>query len=418
MTDLRRRELILRSGAGLAGLLSGAPAVASAIPGSPGLQPVIDYLTNAEAVAERLGYGDPALRPAYYRQAMLLLSLAYVEVFGTSVESPAWVPHIPFFLPWGSPNPDDIYQFVPIDAKGRYRLYGNKGTVPITSVTLRTGGAHLGQINGKTLSEVDLRALDTDRRGNFEFLLSAERPLDYRGLWFPLHAETTALLFRSRSTNLSQIDADCGIERVDRTAAPAFPSADAATHRLAMLCSYASRQNEFLLSYLNGVRSRGGEQGFVFEDQSNYGALIKQRYLMHLFSLAPDEALILDSEVPDHAQYWSVQLFDAFFSGIDNVGRQSAVNHEQVRIDHDRHVRLVVASQDPGVANWLDTGGWQRAGLMWRWNDASSYPRPAVRKVKIAEVQDLLPAGTPRVDATQRRALVAAHARYSRRRGR
>jgi hypothetical protein len=415
---MRRRELILRSGAGLAGLVSGGPAVASLPAGPSGLQPVIDYLANAEAVAERLGYGDPALRPGYYRQVMLLLSLAYVEVFGTSVDSPVWVPHIPFFLPWGSPNPDDIYQFVPIDAQGRYRLYGNKGTVPIASVTLRTGGAHLGQINGRTLSEIDLRTLPADRHGNFELLLSAARPPDYRGLWFPLHADTTALLFRSRSTNLSQFDADCGIERLDRTAGPAFAAADAMARRLDMLCSYASRQNEFLLGYLNAVRSRGGEQGFVFEDQSSYGALIKQRYLMHLFSLAPDEALILDSEVPDRAQYWSVQLFDTFFSGIDNVGRQSAVNHEQVRIDRDRHVRLVVASQDPGVANWLDTGGWPRAGLMWRWNDASSYPRPAVRKVKLAEVPSVLPPDTPRVDADRRRALNAAHARYTRRRGR
>jgi hypothetical protein len=185
-----------------------------------------------------------------------------------------------------------------------------------------------------------------------------------------------------------------------------------------MLCSYAARQNEFLLGYLNGVRSRGGEQGFVFEDQSNYGALLRQRYLMHLFALAPDEALILDSEVPDNAQYWSVQLFDAFFSGIDNVGRQSAVNHEQARIDRDRHVRLVVSGQDPGVPNWLDTGGWPRAGLMWRWNDASSYPLPSVRKVKLSEVQALLPAATPRIDAAQRLALIAAHARYTRRRGR
>ena len=413
-----KRRGFLAAGGGLATFATAPPLSAAEMPAGKGLRPVIDYLANAEAVAERLGYGDPALRPAYYRQLMLLLSLAYVEVYGSSVESPVWVPHIPFFLPWGSPNPDDIYQFAPVDAKGEYLLYGNKGNVPIASVTLRTGGAHLGQINGKTLSEVDLRTVGADRAGNFEFLLSPNRPAAYRGQWFALHPDTTSLLFRSRTTNRSQRDADCGIERLDRAAAPAFAATEVAVHRLNMMCSYAARQNEFLLGYLNGVRSHGGEQGFVFEDQSNYGALIRQRYLMHLFVLADDEALIIDSDVPEKSQYWSVQLFDAFFSGIDNVGRQSAYNHEQAGVDADGHVRLVVSGQDPGVPNWLDTGGWPRGGLMWRWNDANRYPVPAVRKVKLTAVQSLLAADTPRVNAAQRRALLAAHARYTRRRGR
>jgi Protein of unknown function (DUF1214) len=414
-----KRRTMLGMAAGLAspGIVPAALSGPLAA-GSRGLQPVIDYLTKAQSIAADLGYDAPELQPSLQRQILLLLSLGYVEVFGTSIESPNWVPHIPFYLPWGSPNPDDNYYFVPLDPGGRYRIYGRQGTAPITTVTLRTGGAHLGQINGRTLLEIDLHEVPADRRGHYEFHLGSAPTAGPQGRWYPIPPQTTSLLFRSRTFDGRQADAECHIERLDSVAAPAFLDAAVADHKIDMLCTYAARQLEFLLGYLNGVRRRGGGDGFIFDDQSGYGGLVKQRYLMHVFKLAADEVLILESELPEKFTYFSVQLYDAFFAGIDNVGRRSALNHTQMRPDPDGRLRIVVAGQDPGAANWLDTGGWPQAGLMWRWNDANRFPVPSVRRVRIQDLRTELPASTRWLDAGQRRQQLAAHARYTRRRGR
>lgn len=420
-----RREAITMPAMAALGMLAGGGPLhgqsagsAGPNPPAPGFGDLIAYLGEADAIAARLGYDDPALRPAYHQHVLMLLALGYVEVFGTSVAQPDWVPHIPFYLPWGSPNPDDIYRFVPIDARGRYRFRGVKGTAAVSVVTQRRGGAHIGEINGRTLAEIDLNAVEADADGRYTFLVSAERPADHRGAWYALHPDTTSLLYRSRTADATQRDPVCHIERLDLAPATAIPTPAETARRIAMLVQYARRQNEFLLGYLDRVRARGGDKGFVFDDQSGYGGLVQQKYLMHVFTLADDEALILESEVPETVRYWSVQAFDTHFSGIDHVHRQSAFNGGQVRIDADGRVRIVACATDPGVPNWLDTGGWPRGGFLWRWNNANRYPQPMVRKIKLSAVRAALPKGTPHVDAATRRAALSERADYYQSRGR
>ena len=378
------------------------------------MKPVLDYLANAESAAAALGYQDPALAPALQQQALMFLALGYIEVFGTRVESPDWVPHIPFYLPWGSPNPDDIYRFVPMDAGGTYRFWGRKGTAPVTLITMRKGGAHLGEINGRTLGEIDLAAEPGDPDGAYEFILSAERPPGYAGLFYELHADTQSLLYRSRTGNATHTDTTCFIQRLDVRPPPGVPNAKDTAHKIAMLARYAIRQNELVLGHLNKARARGGAASFVFDDQSGYGGVISQRVLMHLFTLAEDEALILESEVPEEIRYWSVQLYDAHFTAIDFVFRQASLNGEQITLDSDGKVRLVVASRDPGVPNWLDCAGWPSAGLLWRWSYANRFPQPSVRKVKFGD----LPADMPRIDAATRREQLKKRTEYYQTRGR
>lgn len=410
----RRNALFLTGGAAALGL--GAASSNAATPGV--LQPIADVLTQADDVADSLGYTDAALRPAYHQHVLKLLALGYVEVFGTSIENPDWVPHIPFYMAWGSPNPDDTYRFAPVDATGSYRLSGQRGTSAVATVTLRKGGAHLGRINGKTLYEIDLNEVTTDRHGRYDILLSPSRPTGYSGTWVAMHPETQSLLFRTRTTNGSQRDPSCAIERLGAPRLSSLPSAEQFAHRMTMLRDYVAAQNSFLLGYLNKIRDRGAADGFIFDDQSSYGGLVRQKYLMHVFTLADDEALVIETELPSKVHYWSVQVFDAFFGGIENVYQRSAANHEAFSIDRDGRVRIVVAAEDPGVANWLTTGGWPRGGMMWRWNDANIYPQPTVRKLKIAQLRAALPADTPQFDAAQRQAQLRKHAEYYRTRAR
>lgn len=385
---------------------------------SPPFAHLADYLANCDAIADRLGYTNPVLRPAYHKHVMMLVGLAYVEVFGTSVEKPDWVPHIPFYFPWGAPNPDDVYRFAPMDGAGTYRFAGFRGTAPVSLVTMRTGGAHLGQINGRTLAEIDLNDVPVDADGRYEFLLSRERPPGHAGAWYALHPETQSLLYRSRTNNAAHRDAVCVIERLDTGNVPVFPDADEFARKMAMLTQYASRQNEFLLNYLNGFRARGGDRGFAFDDQSKHGSVANQRVLMHLWDLADDEALLVETELPESVRFWSIQAFDAHFSAIDYVFHQSSLNGENVAVDADGRARIVACATDPGVANWIDTGGWPSGGLFWRWSYASSYPQPAVRKVKRSELDALLPPGTARIDAAARRAALSRRVDYYQTRGR
>ncbi len=85
------------------------------------------------------------------------------------------------------------------------------------------------------------------------------------------------------------------------------------------------------------------------------------------------------------------------------MNRQSSLNDTQAHIDSDGKFRAVISQRDPGVPNWLDKGDYPWGVIQMRWNRASDYPDPTIKKVLLAEVRDHLPADTPVVTPEQRR---------------
>jgi hypothetical protein len=63
----------------------------------------------------------------------------------------------------------------------------------------------------------------------------------------------------------------------------------------------------------------------------------------------------------------------------------------------------VISRTDPGVPNWLDKADHPWGVIQMRWNLASSYPDPTIKKVPVAEVRDHLPPDTPVVTPDERR---------------
>ncbi|MFM5907730.1 MAG: hypothetical protein ACKOPO_09130, partial [Novosphingobium sp.] len=64
--------------------------------------------------------------------------------------------------------------------------------------------------------------------------------------------------------------------------------------------------------------------------------------------------------------------------------------------------------------NWLDTAGHARGLVQGRWMDCSSNPVPQVKKVRLTELRQHLPADTGTVTPEQRQTIIrerrAAHA--------
>jgi hypothetical protein len=81
---------------------------------------------------------------------------------------------------------------------------------------------------------------------------------------------------------------------------------------------------------------------------------------------------------------------------------QSSLNAFQAHIDSDGYVRVVISPSDPGVPNWLDTGGYLRGGIQVRWNNCTSAPNPVATKIKLADMRAHVPAETPAVALAER----------------
>jgi hypothetical protein len=177
---------------------------------------------------------------------------------------------------------------------------------------------------------------------------------------------------------------------------------ESATSRMTAMTSFVSRLNEFLLGLVKKLGDDGYTNKFLADRFQGHGGIAAQMYFQSLFEFNADEVLILEAEMPATVNYWSAQVIDPFYSAIDFIFHSSAYNGRQARVDSDGKVRFVISVQDPGVPNWLDTAGWRRGAMFWRWHQASSFPEPRVLRVKATELFRHLPSDTPRVDAAQR----------------
>ena len=96
---------------------------------------------------------------------------------------------------------------------------------------------------------------------------------------------------------------------------------------------------------------------------------------------------------------------------LDFANRVTSLNDAQVHVDDDGKVRIVLAHEDPGVQNWLDTSGLPRGLVTYRYVRPTKAPAPVARRVDLADVRTHLPESTPTFTAADRREQLVARKR-------
>lgn len=353
---------------------------------------------------------DQRVRADLYRQLMMDLSLGYLVYFQADPNCPDFVPFLnsAYLL---QPNPDDTYFYAAVDGGGVYRLSGDRGSVHL--LTLNVGWRMIGMVEepGPRLAEYDLAAL-ADGDGAIDILLSAERPDGYDGVWLEMSRDADFLLVRQRSYRWGQErDARLAIQRLDGTAPRAPFDAERTDTALRSTIAFAERLSRQWLAYLNRIRVTYPPNLFHFTGFTEFGGVAAQVYWEAIFELGEDEALILETALPDRHVYWNVQLNDTIWNTIDYVSRQSSLNGAQAGIDGDGRFRAVIAASDPGVPNWLDTSGYLLGTVVGRWYQCSDHPEPTLTRVKLSDVRAHLPSGTPHISPAERRTSLLERAR-------
>lgn len=368
----------------------------------------VDLLKNAvELEAVLWDPTDDGLRAALYRQFAMNLAQGYFLYFQADTAYPDWAPfENSVFL--AQPNPDAVYYYSAVDGAGVYRVSGDRGDSPVLGFATGKNMIGMAEPPGPGFNNYDVDALNISPDGTFEVIFSNERPAGHQGNWLYLHPESRFLLLRQFSYRWGrERDARLAIERLDVATLKPAPDVAAIDRQLRDLFgSYVRGLSRVALGYIRNTRNRGASNEMrltSFQDLGNSGDW-PQAYFECVFELESDEALILETELPERHHYWNVQVIDALWNQVELVHRQSSLNGHQARLDADGKFRAVLCVEDPGVPNWLDTGGNRRGMLIGRWYRCSSHPTPRLSKIKIAALRQHLPPETPAVSFNERAA--------------
>jgi hypothetical protein len=110
-------------------------------------------------------------------------------------------------------------------------------------------------------------------------------------------------------------------------------------------------------------------------------------YTMAPYLLGPDKALVITGRFPE-CKFANVCLWNRYIQSYDYNNRRISLNRKQTRLEADGSYRIVIAHEDPGVPNWIDTEGRPFGMVYWRFlMPEGDVETPAAEVVDVASLQ-------------------------------
>ena len=378
---------------------------------SPEVQAWKRFCQRMESLGERILEDDFPNGPADRTEGIAHLADQVSCWLGWSIahgdpDAPFFHRSNDLFTQWGGPNQDNAYHHARIDPTRRYRVAGRMHSCEHFVITFRVGFMHMKEWGTKaSITSVER---DIESGDDFEILVGGDGS---DPAFFPIPDGVTTLSLREYYVDWQEAEpATFTIECLDEI--PAKPPsaarlADQLDHALEQVESSVFGWNEYLKEH----RARGKDNVFAGQQTVAKG-LSDARYAFLFWNLAPDEALVIETDSP-RARYWGLQLATmGWFEQVDPISRITSINQHQARPSADGRYRFILAHDDPGVPNWLDTANHTDGLLTFRWFWPESDPTPTSRVVKLAAVRDVLPGDTPPIGAAERSEDVRARKRH------
>jgi hypothetical protein len=278
-----------------------------------------------------------------------------------------------------APNPDTLYLNATIAGDREYRIVGERGTVPYLSFGTK---ANRYAIDGTMAStgELDGADLELDADGRFEIVLSARAQA---GNWLPLAADSSMVIVRENFLDRArEKPATMRIERIGGRAAPQPLTAaqlDAALRAAAAFVGNTARTLADLTRQFAQYPNQLQYERYR-ELSMRSGGDPNIAYFHGFWQLGDGEALVVETEVPE-CPYWNFQVNNWWMESLDYRYLPVAVNKHGARHKSDGSVTILVAAENPGADNFIDTAGHHSGTMLLRWISAKTHPQPRCRVV-------------------------------------
>jgi hypothetical protein len=287
-------------------------------------------------------------------------------------------------------NPDAIYFSALIRDDRAYRIRGNAAGAVYTSISMEVGSAD-GKYPTGVARAINDKEIKIAADGSYELILSPEqRP----GNWFKLEPGVGSVTTRHYFETEHCIAADLTkvvpltIEPLDPVGPKLAPTVESIA---ASIRAVSNWMRGFTLQQPPMIGSGRPVPGWVslVPNKFNQPALPDgtvgfanrdAHYAMAPYFLKPDEALVIEGRYPK-CRFANVMLWNRFLQTYDYVTHKVSLNRRQTVLEPDGGFRMIVAHEDPGLPNWLETQGRPSGLIYWRFIFPDEPIRPLVSRV-------------------------------------
>lgn len=320
----------------------------------------------------------------------------------------------------GLDNPDNNYYISRIRDDADYRITGSRGSSRNLVFQLVVGQPGVrGAGSSTNVSVLGDQDMLIDPQGNFEILVSRTDPGPGVN-WLPGGEGAETILVRFTHSDWEQESAGrLDIERVGAQGDQLPPLAPATmAHKLQEAAVSIRDRNATWLQYAEQAWELMPRNA-IAPVRPSQGGLVGQYSTFGSWQLDNDQAIVL-STVPSDASYQGIELGNLWFTSLDYETRTSSLTLDQMQCSDDGRCYAVISHRDPGIPNWLDTGGHRRGLIMMRWQGlAAELPEaqhPRASLVEFARLREVLPVDTPVFTPQQRSQQITRRKRAVRRR--
>ena len=360
--------------------------------------------------------------PLHRADAFRFLTQNLGQAFDLALETkdPAF-PQIHYFttpaMKLGGDVADFTYRQAWISGEHSYRITGRKGTARWFNLTVQGPRPDAAETLHEPFGDVPEcnilgSQIAADAAGNFELFIGGQpRPAN----WLPTTAGSRKLFIREAFDGWDETPTTLTIERIGMDAPPSLPTPErmiAAMDWAGAFLSGAMRDwPEHSWAHSGGVCDPAFRNQFPPDKTANSADDAKRgRMAAHMvWRLAADEALIVEMDA--HDGFWIFGMGGVLMGSMDFLHRPVSYTPARSAVDSDGVVRLVIAHDDPGVHNWLDTQGFSDGNLTYRNLMSQNAATFRTRLVKRADLMNALPEGTAMVTPQER--IAEMHRRYA-----
>jgi hypothetical protein len=328
-----------------------------------------EFCENLKVAGAALVYSGAPQDPAQQAEGIRYLSRltragleAFVEY--SDPKFPVFRRMVHETIKMGADNPDNHYLNAQISGEYEYIIKGRRNTIHYFGLFTQNGS--YGTTGNLTPCGVlEDGELQVNPDGTFEVVLSKMR----RGEnWLKIEDDTTLLMVRQTYLDRqSETPVEMTIKAVGVTDKPGPVTPQQLVEGLNMTSLFVAGAPMLFTRWARSFQKHTNKLPLFDPKVSNEaGGDANIIYYHSHWKLGKDQVLVITARPPD-CDTWNFQLNNYWMESLDYRYYNICINSHSAKLNDDGTVTVVVAHDDPGHPNWIETAGHPEGTMCWRW---------------------------------------------------